>query len=54
MPTLPRLRSLAALLLLVAAGFAVPAMADTDYSDIWYEGTTAGGWGGVRGRGRHG
>ena len=33
------------LLMLVSASVAMPAVADTDYSDIWYESATAGGWG---------
>jgi hypothetical protein len=45
MPAFPRLRIFVALLLLMVAGFAAPVMADTDYSDIWYEGAAAGGWG---------
>jgi hypothetical protein len=45
MPANHALRALFALLLCLAALVATPARADADYGDIWYEGTTAGGWG---------
>jgi hypothetical protein len=45
MPANRALRTLFALLLCLAALVATPARADADYGDIWYEGTSAGGWG---------
>lgn len=38
-------RTLLTLLLATFAFIAAPARADVDYSDVWYEGPTASGWG---------